>query len=199
MIFCFILKSKITLFYLLSFALSRCHSLLLFVLPVVSGCTTCCHSLSLFVQLVVSGCTTRCHFSYNPLSVVAPLVATFCTTRCQWLYHSLSFVVIFCTTRRQWLYHSSLFVQPVVSGCTTRCHFLYNPLSVVVPLVLIYNRCKIICKLFLSMKYFYYGYQYLKWRKHRFLPYQYVPKWITMVVENMMALAMMWLAPDWIE
>ena len=53
LVFCFILKPKITVFYLLSFVFSCCttcwHSLSLTV--------TCCHSLS----FIVICCTTRCH------------------------------------------------------------------------------------------------------------------------------------------
>ena len=68
----FLLKQKITLFYLLSFAfisfITRCHSLLLIVifcysLPFI---VTRCHSLS----FVVPCCTNRC----DSLSFVVPLV-----------------------------------------------------------------------------------------------------------------------------
>ena len=78
MAFCFILKHKITLFYLLSFvsfisslAVIRCHSLSFFV--------TRCHSLSLLV--------IHCH----SLSLVV--------IRSHSLYHSLTLVVIRSTTR----------------------------------------------------------------------------------------------------
>ena len=79
MAFCFILKLKITLFYLLSF--------------VFICCTTPCHSLSLIVICYhsLSFVVTRC------LSL--SFVVTQFITRCHSLYHSLSFVVTRCTTR----------------------------------------------------------------------------------------------------
>ena len=70
--FCFILKRKITMFYLLSFAVVvslaviRCHSLLF----VVTGC----HSLSLVV--------TRCH----SLSLDVPVACLFINDLTGWLY-----------------------------------------------------------------------------------------------------------------
>ena len=89
-------EPKITLFYLLSFALIRCTTrcyLLSFVITrcitrchssfVVTRChllsliITGCHSLSLVGPLVVIPCTTRCH----SLALVVPLVVTRCTTR----------------------------------------------------------------------------------------------------------------------
>ena len=82
--FCFILKLKTTLCYLLLFfficwTVIPCHSLWFFSLVVIR-----CHSLSFVV--------IRCHSIYHSLSAVVtvvPLAVTFYTTRC----HSLSFVV----------------------------------------------------------------------------------------------------------
>ena len=76
----FLLKHKITLFYLLSFIfirfITRCHSLSLIVIFV-----TRCHSLS----FVVSCCTTRRHSFNHSLSFVVVLDVTRC--------HSLPFIV----------------------------------------------------------------------------------------------------------
>ena len=112
--FCFILKHKITLFYLLSFffirfitccySLSlivifchRCHSLLLVVIH-----STRCHSLS----FVVARCTTSCHSLSHSLSLIVPLIV-------QSLCHSLAFIVTRC--------HSLSPVVPlVVTRFTTR-------------------------------------------------------------------------------
>ena len=106
----FLLKHKMTLFYLLSFVFirfnTRCHLPSLIAIFVtrchlLSLVVTRCHSLSLTVPLVVTRCTTRCHLlSFVVLLVViccyllsffVPLVAIRC--------HSLSFVVTRCTTR----------------------------------------------------------------------------------------------------
>ena len=61
--FCFLLKPKTTLFYLLSFAATscilRCHSLSLVVLFVVTRSTTCCHAFYHSLPLVMS-LVTRC-------------------------------------------------------------------------------------------------------------------------------------------
>ena len=63
----FLLKHKITLFYLLSFVfirfITRCHSLLLIVFFIysLSFVVTRCHSLSLAIPLAVTRCTPRCH------------------------------------------------------------------------------------------------------------------------------------------
>ena len=89
MTFCFILKHKIILFYLLSFVficfITRCHSLSLNVIF--------CYSLSFVVALCHSllRLVTRCHLLHHLLSFVVPLVVTCC--------HLLSFVVTLCTTR----------------------------------------------------------------------------------------------------
>ena len=93
MVFCFILKLKVTLFYLLSFVFicftTPCHSLLLIVICYhsLSLVVICCHSLS----FVVTQFVTRCHLFL--------LVVTHCKTWCHSLYHSLSFLVTRCTTR----------------------------------------------------------------------------------------------------
>ena len=101
-----LLKHKITLFYLLSFAflrfITRCHSLSLIVifcyllLFVVIRCHLLYHSLS----LVVTCCITPCHSLYHSMS--------FFVSRCHSLYHSLSFDVTRCTTRLSF-YKRSLF------------------------------------------------------------------------------------------
>ena len=108
----FLLKQKITLFYLLSFIfirfITRCHSLSLIVIFV-----TRCHSLSLvfsrwhFLPLAAPLVLTRCHLLYHSLS----LFVICCATRC----HSLSLAVIRCTTR---FYSWSLVV--------IRCHSMYH-------------------------------------------------------------------------
>ena len=92
----FLLKHKITLFYLLSFVfirfITRCHSLSLIVIFcyslsfVVSCCTTRCHSLNHSLPFVVPLDVTLCH----SLSFVVPLVFIRC--------HSLSFDATRCTT-----------------------------------------------------------------------------------------------------
>ena len=99
MTLCFILKNKITLFYLLPFVsirfITRCHSLSLIVIFCysLSSVATRCHSLLLvFIRFhSLSLVVTRCHSLYHSLS----LVVIRCTTRC----HSLSFVVTRCTIR----------------------------------------------------------------------------------------------------
>ena len=107
----FLLKYKITLFYLLSFAficfITRCHSMSLIIIFCYSllFVVTRCHLLS----FVLTCCTTRCH----SLSLFVLLAATHYHS----LYHSLSFVVICCTTRCHLL-------SLVVIRCTTRCHAL---------------------------------------------------------------------------
>ena len=79
----FLLKHKITLFYLPSFVfilfINRCRSLSLIVAFYYS------------LSFVVTCCTTRCPLLYNSLSLVVIL----CTTHC----HSLSLVVVCCITR----------------------------------------------------------------------------------------------------
>ena len=93
MTFYFILKHKVTLFYLLSFVFIRfitCpHSLLLIDIF--------CHSLSFVVNRchTLSLVVTLCHSLYYLLSLVVPLDVTPCHS----LYHSLSFVVTRCTIR----------------------------------------------------------------------------------------------------
>ena len=64
--FCFLLKPKTTLFYLLSFA--------------ATSCIIRCHSLSLVVLFVVTRSTICCHKFYHSLPLVIPLV-TRCITR----------------------------------------------------------------------------------------------------------------------
>ena len=89
----FLLKHKITLFYLLSFVficfITRCHSLSLVIF---------CYSLS----SVVTCCTTRCHSLYHSLSFVV--------IRCTIRSHSLLFVVPFVVIRCHSMYHSSIFL-----------------------------------------------------------------------------------------
>ena len=95
--FCFILKYKITLFYLLSFVfnrfINRCHSLSLNV--------NFCYSF----PFVVNRYTTRCQSFYHSLSLAVirfhslSLALPLVVTRCHLLYHSLSLVVTCCTTR----------------------------------------------------------------------------------------------------
>ena len=97
--FCFILKHKITLFYLISIvficSITRCHSLLFFI--------THCHSLSLVV--------IHCH----SLSFLVTRCATRCTIRCHSLYHSLSLIVTRCHSS----YHWSVFLQTIFSDWVT--------------------------------------------------------------------------------
>ena len=97
----FLLKNKIPLFYLLSFAfirfVTRCHSL--------SFTVTCCTT-----PLVV----IPCHSLYHSLSFVVSLDALYCrchslslvVIRCTTCCHSLSLVVIWCHS----MYHSSVFL-----------------------------------------------------------------------------------------
>ena len=129
MTFCFILKHKITLFYLLSFvfirSITRCHSLSLIVTfcyslsfvvtrcytlsPVVSDLLslTCCHSLPLLVPLVV----TRFHLMYHSL----PLVVVCCHS----LYHSFSLVVTRYITRLSFYKRSRSFENcSYLSSCS---------------------------------------------------------------------------------
>ena len=119
----FLLKHKITLFYLLSFVficfITRCHSLSLIVIfcyslsltvPLV---VTHCHSLYHSLSLVVSPDVIRCH----SLSFVAPLVFIHC--------HSLSFDVTRCTTRlsfykRPLLYNFLLFTSFIIKAKTKK-------------------------------------------------------------------------------
>ena len=121
----FLLKHKITLFYLLSFIfirfITRCHSLSLIVIFV-----TRCHSLSLvfsrwnFLPLAVPLVLTRCHLLYHSLS----LFVICCATRCHSLSslsfvaplvvilgHSLSFVVTRCTTHLSFYKRSNVSVS----------------------------------------------------------------------------------------
>ena len=91
----FLLKHKITLFYLLSFVFIRFM--------------TGCHLLSLIVifSYSLSFVVIRCHLLYHSLSLVVPLLVIRCTTRC----HSLSLVVFDVTrcTTRLFFYKRSLF------------------------------------------------------------------------------------------
>ena len=97
----FLLKHKITLFYLPSFVFIRFISRY----PSLSLIVAFYYSLS----FVVTCCTTRCHLLYNSLSLVVIL----CATRC----HSLSLVVVCCIIR---CYSLSLDL-PLV------CLFINNP------------------------------------------------------------------------
>ena len=96
MLFCFILKLKITLFYLLSFVFTSCTHFHFVSLVVIR-----CHSLSFFV--------TGCHLTYHSLSLVV--------TCCHSLYHLLSFVVPLVAIRC----HLLSFVVPLV---VIRCQLL---------------------------------------------------------------------------
>ena len=98
----FLMKHKITLFYILSFVfirfITRCHSL-----AVIR-----CHSLSLVVPLVVTHCITRCHSLYHSI--------IFIVTHYHSLYNLLSFFVTRChsmsldvPTTRLSFYERSLF------------------------------------------------------------------------------------------
>ena len=102
MAFCFILKLKIFLIYLLSL--------------VFSCCTTPCHSLSL-IEIFI----TRCHWLVVTGCLSLPFVVTWFITH----YHSLSLVVTCChslchrlsfvVTRYHSLYHSMSFVRHALS------------------------------------------------------------------------------------
>ena len=102
MAFCFILKLKIFLIYLLSL--------------VFSCCTTPCHSLSL-IEIFI----TRCHWLVVTGCLSLPFVVTWFITH----YHSLSLVVTCChslchrlsfvVTRYHSLYHSMSFVRHELS------------------------------------------------------------------------------------
>ena len=85
-------RSLIVIFcYLLSFVVTRCHSL--------------CHSLSPVVPLVV----TRCHSLYDFLSFVV--------TCCHSFYQLLSFVVTRCTTRLSFYkrsFQTILLIFPII-------------------------------------------------------------------------------------
>ena len=115
MAFYFILKYKITPFYLLLFVfirfITRCHSLSLIAIfgYSLSFVVTHCHSLSLvFIHChLLSLVVIRIQLVVHSLSLAVPLVVTRC--------HSLSLVVIRCHS----LCHS---VSLVVTGtpCTTR-------------------------------------------------------------------------------
>ena len=64
--FCFVLKPKTTLFHLLSFTVTCCHSLyhsLSLDVSLVSQDVIHCHSLSFVVPLVVTRCITRLSFN----------------------------------------------------------------------------------------------------------------------------------------
>ena len=118
-----ILKHKITLFYLLSFAfirfITRCHSLSLIVIF--------CYSLSLVVIC--------CHLLYHLLSLTV--------SRCHLLYHSLSFVVIRCTLvviRCHSMYHSSVFHKRTL---------IYNFKTYGLCIFFIFNLSNIFCLYFL--------------------------------------------------
>ena len=106
----FLLKRKITLFYLHSFVfirfITRC--------PALSLTVIFCYSLSFFV----SCCITRCHSLNHSLPFVVPFNFTCCQSlsfvvplvfiRCHWL----SFDVTRCTTLlsfyKRWLFHKFL-------------------------------------------------------------------------------------------
>ena len=98
----FLLKHKITLFYLLSFVFIHfitCHhfqSRTVFFCYSLSFAVTCCHSWSFVV----------CHLMYYSLS----LIVTCCTTVCYLLYQLLSFILplflIYCHS----MYHLSVFL-----------------------------------------------------------------------------------------
>ena len=101
----FLLKHKITLFYLLSFAfirsISRCHSLSLIVIF--------CYSL----PFVVTCCTTHCHSLYYSLSFVVLLDVILCQSMpfvVPFILIRLSLVVIRCHS----MYHSSVFLQTII-------------------------------------------------------------------------------------
>ena len=109
--FLFLLKHKITLFYLLSVVFIRfmthCHSLSLVV--------SFCYSLSFAV--------IRCHLLYHSLSLVVSFVVICCTTRYHSLYHSLSFVVPLVVIRYHSLSSMSLDV-PLVCLFTNDHYFI---------------------------------------------------------------------------
>ena len=109
--FLFLLKHKITLFYLLSVVfirfMTRCHSLSLVV--------SFCYSLSFAV--------IRCHLLYHSLSLVVSFVVICCTTRYHSLYHSLSFVVPLVVIRYHSLSSMSLDV-PLVCLFTNDHYFI---------------------------------------------------------------------------
>ena len=94
MTFCFILKLKITLYFIFSHLFS-------FVLPLL---VIPCHSLS-FLSLVVIRCHSlpsvviRCHSLYHSLSFVVYHSLSFAVIRCHSLYQTLPTVVTRCTTR----------------------------------------------------------------------------------------------------
>ena len=79
MAFCFILKHKITLFYLLSFVfirfITRCQSLPFFVTRCHSLLLVVIHSHSLYHSL--SLVVIRCHSLYQWLSLVVPIACLF--------------------------------------------------------------------------------------------------------------------------
>ena len=82
MVFCFILKLKITLFDLLSLVFIRLVAfivifLLFFVIccHLLSFAVTPCHSLSFFAKCCPC-CTARCHLLYYSLSLIVTRVTT---------------------------------------------------------------------------------------------------------------------------
>ena len=95
--FCFILKSKFILFYLLSITLICCHSLYHFLPFTVTRFLSRCHSLLFVVNCYqslyysLSLVVIRCTNHYHLLSLVV-----IC---CHSLHHLLSLVVIRCFTR----------------------------------------------------------------------------------------------------
>ena len=111
MAFCFILKLKITLFYLFSFVFIHCTT------PVTHS-----HLLALAVT----------HSHLLALAVICCYSLSLVVIRCHCIYHSLPFVVIRC--------HSlSLVVPPVVTLLVICCplvvirfHSLYHSFSLVV-------------------------------------------------------------------
>ena len=115
----FLLKHKITLFYLLSFVficfITCCHSLSLIVIFCYR-----CHSLSFAVSCCTTRChrwITRCHSLCHSMSLV-PLIAMRRTTCC----HSLSLVVIRCHS----IYHSSVFLQTIIISYVFTFYIIYN-------------------------------------------------------------------------
>ena len=117
----FLLKHKITLFYLLSFVfirfITRCHSLLLVVIFCYSSsfvfirCHFLYHSSYHSLSFVVTLNVIRCHL----LSLVVPLDVIHC--------HSLSFDINRCTTRlsfnkRSLFYNCLLFTSFIIKTKT---------------------------------------------------------------------------------
>ena len=101
---CFILKQIHSIVLALINFHSFYHSLSFTVSLIVIFCyslsfvVTSCHLLPLFVRLVVTRCTTRCHSLYHSLSRAVfrwPLVFTRCTIRFHSLLLKVSLVCLF--------------------------------------------------------------------------------------------------------